>query len=68
MSAIKFFRFIGGARRNIFSPNYSEGKYNPNWLNKYRTYPGKLRNPVSRRYLYVKTMIYCRNSVSLRKS
>ena len=34
----------------------------------FRTYAGKLRNPVSRRYLCVKTMIYCRNSVSLRKS
>ena len=33
-----------------------------------RTYPGKLRNPVSRRYLCVKTMIYCQNLVSLRKS
>ena len=33
-----------------------------------RTYPGKLRNLVSRRYLCVKTMIYCFNRVSLGKS
>ena len=33
-----------------------------------RTYAGKLRNQVSRRYLCVKTMIYCLNRVSLRKS
>ena len=33
-----------------------------------RTYAGKLRNRVSRRYLCVKTMIYCQNLVSLRKS